>query len=182
MARPATIRDATQAIEVVRQSITILCAPDHHNDPVALDQWLANKKTGSFEDWISNPDNFCAVGELDGKVQGVGLLQKSGHLLLFYVAPGYERRGLGRSIHGALMAQAALWGLEKIHLESTSVARRFYESLGYKSSGPQKSWHGILQVFPYEKTLSVVSFNALITSMHCLIALIGLIEVAKTAA
>src|SRR5689334_10439097 len=111
-ARPATIHDAAQAIEVVRQSITLLCVPDHHNNPVTLDKWLSNKKTESLEAWISNPDNFCVVGELDGKVQGVGLLQRGGDLLLFYVAPGFERRGLGRSIHEALMAKAAQWGLQ----------------------------------------------------------------------
>lgn len=73
--------------------------------------------------------------------------------MLFYVAPGCERRGLGRSIHEALMTRAAHWGLAKIHLDSTSVARRFYESMGYKTAGPQKSWRG-LDVFPYEMFLA----------------------------
>src|SRR6478736_7384040 len=135
MARPATVDDAAQAIDAVRRSISVLCEPDHHNDPAILDRWLANKKPETFATWLSNPDNFCVVEEVDGRVQGVGLLNRRGELLLFYVAPGFERRGLGRSIHAALLLQASRWGLTELHLESTSVARRFYESLGYQSSG-----------------------------------------------
>ena len=129
MTRPATAQDAIEAIEVVRQSIAVLCIPDHLNDKATLDRWLGNKKPDSFETWISNPENFFAVEEVSGRVKGVGLLHISGELRLFYVAPGHERKGLGRNIHALLLARAREWGLPKVHLESTSVARPFYESL-----------------------------------------------------
>jgi GNAT superfamily N-acetyltransferase len=127
-----------------------LCEPDHRNDPATLDRWLANKTPESFVTWISNPDNFCAIEAFDGIVRGVGLLHRSGELRLFYVAPGHERRGIGRTIHDALISQARVWGLTRLHLESTSVARRFYESLGYRPAGSQKPMFGVLQAFPYE--------------------------------
>lgn len=150
MARPATVQDAVEAIEVVRRSITTLCAPDHRNDPATLDRWLANKKPESFAQWLANPDNFCVVEEVEGHVQGVGLLHASGEVRLFYVAPGQERRGLGRRIHQALVAQAASWGLSRLRLQSTSVARRFYESLGYLATGAEVERFGVLRAFPYE--------------------------------
>ncbi len=153
MARPAEIRDAAQAIEAVRRSITTLCEPDHRNDPATLGRWLANKTRDSFVTWIANPENFCVVEEVNGEVQGVGLVHRSGELRLFYVAPGHERKGLGRSIHEALVAHARLWGLPEIHLESTSVARQFYESLGYRSAGPQKPMFGVLRAYPYTKEI-----------------------------
>ena len=153
MARPATVQDAARAIDVVRRSITVLCEPDHLNDPATLDRWLANKKPESFAMWMANPDNYCVVEELDGSIQGVGLLHRSGELRLFYVSPGHERRGIGRRIHRALESHAQIWGLTKLHLESTSVARRFYESLGYRSAGPEKSLFGVLRAFPYEKSI-----------------------------
>jgi GNAT superfamily N-acetyltransferase len=130
MARPATLQDAIAAIEVVRQSITVSCLPDHRNDRATLDRWLGNKTPDSFVKWISNPENFCAVEEVGDRVQGVGLLHESGELRLFYVAPGHERTGLGRTIHALLLSRARVWGLSKVHLESTSVARPFYEALG----------------------------------------------------
>jgi hypothetical protein len=54
------------------------------------------------------------------------------------------------------MSQAKHWGLTKVHLESTSVARCFYESLGYRYTGAEKFFRG-LQVFPYEKTLDIAA-------------------------
>jgi GNAT superfamily N-acetyltransferase len=154
MARPATAQDASDAIDVVRQSITVLCVADHLNDTATLARWLANKSPASFETWISNPENFCAVEEVDGRVQAVGLLHRSGELRLFYVAPGHERKGLGRNIHALLLWRAREWGLPKLHLESTSVARVFYESLGYQPSGPQRLLFGVLQAFPYQKAIA----------------------------
>ncbi|HKE96976.1 MAG TPA: GNAT family N-acetyltransferase [Povalibacter sp.] len=155
MARPANVSDAVEAIEAVRRSIITLCVPDHLNDAATLDRWLANKKPESFAAWISNPDNFCAVEEVDGRVQGLGLLHSSGELRLFYVAPGHERKGLGRSIHEALVSRAAQWGLTKLHLESTSVARNFYESLGYRSTGPKRLMFGVLHAYPYERSVVI---------------------------
>jgi len=154
MARPATVQDAVDAIEVVRRSISILCEADHRDDPDTLSKWLANKKPEMFVAWISDPDNFCVVEEVDRRVQGVGLLHRSGELRLVYVAPGHERKGLGRSIHAALTSQAKRWGLKTVHLESTSVARHFYESLGYRPSGPQTFFLGSIAVYPYEKAIS----------------------------
>lgn len=153
MVRPASARDAARAIEVVRRSITLLCEPDHRNDPATLGRWLANKTPESFAAWISNPENFCVVAEVASEIQGVGLVHRSGELRLFYVAPGHARQGLGRNIHAALVTQARSWGLTEIHLESTSVARQFYESLGYRSAGPQKAMFGVLQAYPYVKDI-----------------------------
>src|SRR5262245_31925947 len=130
MARPATSQDAIDPIHVLRRSITVLCVPDHLNDQATLDRWLGNKTAGSFETWISNPENFCAVEEVSGRVQGFGLLHRSGELRLFYVAPGHERKGLGRNIHALLLARAREWRLPMLHLDSTSVARPLHESLG----------------------------------------------------
>jgi len=154
MARPATVQDAIEAVEAIRQSISFLCIPDHLNDPATLERWLGNKKPELFEAWISNPENFCAVEEVGGRVQGVGLLHRSGELRLFYVAPGHARKGLGRSIHSLLVSRAGEWGLSTLHLESTSVARAFYESLGYRPAGPKKLLFGVLHAFPYKKELS----------------------------
>jgi len=162
MARPATNLDAADAIDAVRRSIITLCEPDHRNDPATLGRWLDNKKPESFAQWLANPDNFCVVEEVDGRVQGVGLLHASGELRLFYVAPGQERRGLGRRIHEALVAQAARWGLTTLHLQSTSVARRFYESLGYRAAGAEVSLFGVLKGFPYEMTLQPAGIDRLI--------------------
>jgi putative acetyltransferase len=141
-------------MEVVRQSITVLCEVDHQNDRATLDRWLANKRPESFESWIANPENFCVVAESEGIVRGVGLLHGSGEIRLLYISPGYQHRGLGRRIHSALEIHALSLDLPKLRLESTRRARPFYEALGYIPAGAEKAHFGVLRVYPYEKPLS----------------------------
>ena len=155
MVRPANADDARDAIEVVRDAITA-CTADHQDDPATLERWLANKQPENFKRWIANPDNFCVVEQIDGKVRGVGVLRRDGELLLFYVAPDHWRHGLGRNIHAALEARASEWGLPRLHLESTLAARRFYESLGYQPDGPAKPLFGVLSGYPCTKPLQPI--------------------------
>lgn len=151
--RIAVSSDAEAAVRVVRRSITELCTADHRKDAAILDQWLANKTPENFRAWISDPDNFCVIAEIDGHVSGVGLVHRSGEIRLVYLAPGSQRQGIGRAIYAALEAQALAWGLRKLHLDSTLLARPFYEALGYHPAGAVTSHYCAMQCYPYEKTL-----------------------------
>ncbi|MGA8259121.1 MAG: GNAT family N-acetyltransferase [Arenicellales bacterium] len=112
-----------------------------------------NKTPEKFKEWVSNPENFCVIAKDVTRVCGVGLLKRSGEVLLFYVAPGCQRLGIGRRIHDALEAQATAWRLERMYLESTVLACGFYRSLGYQSTGPERSLFGVLRVYPLAKAL-----------------------------
>ena len=153
MIRSACVDDAVDATEVVRRSISELCKADHQDDPATLDRWLINKTPEKFKEWVSNPENFCVIAGDSARIFGVGLLKRSGEVLLFYVAPGYQRLGIGRRIHDALEAQATSWGLGRMYLESTALACNFYRSLGYQSTGPEQSLFGVLRVYPLAKAL-----------------------------
>lgn len=151
--RPANSGDAEAAVKLVRRSITELCAADHGNNAAVLDRWLANKTPENFRAWISDPDNFCVIAEIDGHVSGVGLVHRSGEIRLIYLISGYQRQGMGRAIYAALEAQARTWGLRKLHLDSTLLARPFYEALGYHPAGAVTSHYCAMQCYPYEKIL-----------------------------
>ena len=151
--RQAEQQDAEAAIGVVRRSIVELCVHDHHDDEETLATWLSNKTPQIFQGWLSNADNFCVVAESSGRLLGVGLLRREGKVLLFYLAPGSQRQGVGRAIHVALEAKAIQWGLSSLHLESTTDACGFYEALGYKSTGEPVQKYGVLRCFPYQKHL-----------------------------
>ena len=151
--RHAEQQDADAAMDVVRRSIAELCMADHHGDEETLARWLANKTPETFQGWLSNPDNFCVVAASGSNLFGVGLLRRSGQVLLFYLAPGSQRRGIGRAIHVALEAKAIEWALSFLHLESTADARSFYEALGYRANGGPVHKYGVLQCFPYQKHL-----------------------------
>ena len=152
--RRAEESDAAAAIDVVRRSISQLCVADHHDDESTLTTWLANKTPQNFLAWIANTDNFCVVADSDNRLAGVGVLQRTGEILLFYLDPGAQRQGIGRIIHAALEAKANEWKLASLHLDSTSLARHFYEALGYRAIGAAVPRFGVLQCFPYSKRLT----------------------------
>src|SRR5882672_1659038 len=147
--RHADESDAAAAIDVVRRSISQLCVADHHNDEETLAAWLANKTSQNFLAWLANTDNFCVVAESENRLIGVGVLNRAGEILLFYLAPGTQRQGVGRMIHAALEEKAQQWGLVSLHLDSTALACPFYEATGYRRVGAAVPRFGVLQCFPY---------------------------------
>jgi len=151
--RAAQIQDAEAAVDAVRRSITESCTADHRGDADTLAKWLANKTVENFGSWLANEENYCVVAEARGAVLGVGLIQRRGEVLLFYLAPEAQRQGIGTAINTALEEKAKNWGVPKLTLDSTLMARPFYESLGYRAVGEAKLHFGVLQAYPYEKTL-----------------------------
>lgn len=149
--RRALASDAPQATELVRRSILTLCEADHGNDPATLERWLGNKRPEYLERWIGDIDSFTVVGESDGTLCGIGLIHKRGEIMLFYVAPEFQREGVGRAICHTLEEHAMQAGLSHLRLNSTAAARAFYEALGYQSSGPAVHLHGKLWGYPYTK-------------------------------
>ena len=151
--RKATLEDAGNAIEVLRASISELCAADHKNDEATMARWLGNKTTEVFASWIYDSKNHVVVGIFEGELKGVGLIETSGDLRLCYVHPDRQRVGVARLVVAKLEAQARQWGVSEIRLTSSANARGFYEHLGYVSAGEPIHEFGVLWDFPYRKTL-----------------------------
>lgn len=151
--REAQAEDAQAAVDVVRRSIIELCGPDHKGDSATLAKWLENKTPGHFTRWLATESNYCAVALEHDQLVGVTMLNRGGEVSLFYLAPHVIGKGIGRSLHVALEMKAVSWQLKRLHLESTSVARSFYEAMGYVPTGGAKPRFGVLRSFPYEKIL-----------------------------
>ena len=152
--RAAVPRDAEIAVEVVRRSIVELCAADHCHDAETLARWLENKTVDHFLAWISSERHYCVVAGDDTGICGVGLIKNDGEIQLCYVLPGMQSRGHGRTILESLEAQARRWGLARIRLKSTSLARTFYERHGYRSTGVPARGFGITRPLSYEKDIA----------------------------
>ena len=152
-ARIAEPRDADVAVRVLRRSITELCVADHHNDPTTLQKWLENKTVENFHSWLAAESHFCVVTESNAEVNGVGLVDRTGEILLCYIAPESQGQGYGSAILVALEAKAGAWGLDRLRLGSTVLARPFYERHGYTSAGESTCGFGSSRCYPYEKFL-----------------------------
>src|SRR4051812_40295524 len=125
--RRAETRDTARALAVVRASITELCVADHDNDPAKLARWLENKTDAHFTRWLADPDNYLIVADLEGTLCGVAALHRSGEIRLFYVRPGWQGRGVGRALLSALERGARGFQLRELTLQSSALARPFYE-------------------------------------------------------
>lgn len=140
---------------MLRASITELCVADHQNDPAALARWLRNKTPETFRGWLADPENHIAVVEVDAQICGVGALRRTADLTLCYVAPGYQRAGVGHALLAALEAQARRWELTTIRLTSTATARGFYEHHGFQFLGESDPpAFGLVRHYRYQKQLS----------------------------
>jgi GNAT superfamily N-acetyltransferase len=135
MVRAARPADADAAVAVLRRSITESCEADHQGDPQTLRQWLANKTAEHFGAWLQQEENYCVVAALEGPICGVGLVNRGGEIMLCYVEPDAQRRGVGRAVYAALEGKARAWGIASLHVTSTLGARRFYENLGFTRVG-----------------------------------------------
>src|SRR4051812_9565770 len=152
--RLATSADAEQALDVVRQSITQLCAADHQHDEPTLERWLRNKTPEYFNRWCADPDNRLLVAVLDSALAGVALLRRPGEVHLFYVRPDCVRAGVGHALLLALEFHARAWNIATLTLSSTLTARFFYERHGFVSAGDSLLHYGVLRGYPYSKALS----------------------------
>ena len=151
--RAAKTGDAAEICTVLRRSITELCGTDHKNDPQILSQWLANKTEDNLRAWIVRDGQVYLVAEIDGWIAGVAAVSSTDGILLNYVSPDYQYRGVSK----ALMAVSEGWlkeqGLVVSRLASTATAKQFYEKLGYLPDGEAKTGRSGTPPFPMSKTL-----------------------------
>ena len=88
---------------------------------------------------ISADNTNVLVARLDDCLAGFGIMSYGvhvAHLILFAVAPQYQRSGVGRQLLLWLEKCAAVAGVVTIALEvraANTGAQRFYESMGYRA-------------------------------------------------
>jgi GNAT superfamily N-acetyltransferase len=151
--RDATPQDAEAACDVLRRSISQLCAADHRNDPTILGRWLNNKKPDIVAGWAKQPGNSLLVVVEGDAVIGVGSVTDAGEITLNYVAPDSRFRGVSRALLVALEARAAERGSTSCTLTSTETAHRFYQSNGYSDDGKPVGNFGTSSGYPMSKRL-----------------------------
>ena len=152
--RDATSDDAEAACEVLRRSISELCAADHGNDPAILSAWLGNKRPEIVAAWARQPGNSLLVAVERGAILAVGSVTDAGEITLNYVAPGARFRGVSRAMLAALEARAAGRGNARCTLTSTETAHRFYRSAGYIDDGAPTGNFGTTSGYPMYRILA----------------------------
>ena len=149
--RTATHKDAAAVCDVLRESIAVCCTADHHDDPVIVARWLANKTTENVKKWVTAPDSVALVALRRHDMLGVALL--TGHeLALCYVVPRALHQGVGKALLQSVEKAASARGVEVLTLDSTKTALPFYARNGFTPCGPVRRWAG-LEAQPMSKPL-----------------------------
>jgi GNAT superfamily N-acetyltransferase len=151
LVREACMEDADEACRVVRRSIIELCHADHQGDVHTLDLWLANKTAENMCRWIKQAHVFVATE--GNALLGIGAISSSGEIMLDYVSPEARFRGVSKAILTRLEARAAELAVERVVLESTATARRFYIAAGYLENGSPTKGFGKTFGYPMAKQL-----------------------------
>jgi GNAT superfamily N-acetyltransferase len=152
--RDAVAEDAPAACEVIRRSISELCSADHHDDPVILGRWLANKTPKIVASWIRKPGNSVRVAVESGTILAVGAVTNAGEITLNYVSPDARFRGESRALLMALETRAQERGNRRCTLLSTETAHRFYRAARYIDDGPPQGKFGTTSSYPMSKELA----------------------------
>jgi GNAT superfamily N-acetyltransferase len=151
--RRAAPDDAAEMSRVLVASISKLCAADHGNKHEAIAAWTANKTVSGITAMLANPDLLMFVAGRGNRVEAVGAINRSGMVILNYVAPEARFCGLSKALLARLEAELLALGFSEAQLEATATARPFYERAGWVADGPQAEGRAV-NGYPMRKRLA----------------------------
>lgn len=93
-------KDLERVSSICMNAFMISVAPGLSNEGVATFKGIAS--VGSFSSRM-NEDNIILVCEENEKIQGVIELKDGRHVAMLFVAPGAQKRGIGRALVSAIM-------------------------------------------------------------------------------
>ncbi len=77
------------------------------------------------------------MAEEAGRPVGFAEFEADGHIDRVYVSADHRRRGIGRQLLGAVVAEARRVGLARLFTEASITARPFFEAQGFMMLAPQ---------------------------------------------
>jgi putative acetyltransferase len=80
---------------------------------------------------------YVPVAEEAGRPIGFAELEPDGHIDRVYVSADHQRRGIGRQLLAAVVAEARRVGLARLFTEASITARPFFEAQGFAVRAPQ---------------------------------------------
>ena len=123
-------------------SITELCAADHGGDVDLIARWTANKTVQDVTRWMFSAGTTILAAYSGDDIAGVGGYLRDGRIVLNYVAPGFQRRGVSGALLARMEQALVDAGCTEAALTSTTTARDFYLSRGWQIAGPPEDDYG----------------------------------------
>lgn len=132
--RPYRPDDAPALLALFRDTIRRINSRDYSPEQVAA--WASEDI--DTERWFGRfTGRFVPVAEEAGCPVGFAELEPDGHIDRVYVSADHQRRGIGRQLLDAIVAEARRVGLARLFTEASITARPFFEAHGFAVLAPQ---------------------------------------------
>jgi putative acetyltransferase len=132
--RPYRPDDAPALLALFRDTICRVNSRDY--SPAQIAAWASDDI--NTERWFGRfSGRFVPVAEEAGRPVGFAELERDGHIDRVYVSADYQRRGIGRQLLAAILAEARRVGLARLFTEASITARPFFEAQGFVMLAPQ---------------------------------------------
>ena len=126
--------DAVTLLVLFRDTVRRVNARDY--SPEQVSAWASDEIRET--DWAGRfAGKFVVVAETAERLVGFAELEPDGHVDRFYVSADHQRRGGGRALLDALVAEARCAGTPRLYTEASITARPFFESQGFVVLSPQ---------------------------------------------
>ena len=132
--RPYRRDDAPALLALFRDTIRRVNSRDY--SPAQIAAWASNDI--DTVSWFGRfTGRYVPVAEEAGRAVGFAELETDGHIDRVYVSADHQRRGIGRQLLAAVVAEARRVGLARLFTEASITARPFFEAQGFAVLAPQ---------------------------------------------
>lgn len=132
--RPFQPTDAPALLALFRDTIRRINCRDY--SPMQIAAWASDDI--DTHSWFGRFNGrFVPVAEEAGRPVGFAELEPNGHIDRVYVSADHQRRGIGRQLFTAILAEAQRLGLPRLFTEASITARPFFEAHGFVVLAPQ---------------------------------------------
>jgi len=135
--REFSASDAPAIVDLFQRSVRILGARDY--TPAQVDAWAWRAPScAEVHERYSDGRLAIVVANADGALLGFADIEEDGHIGFFYRAPEAEGTGVAELMFQRLWSDAQGKGLERVYLEASEAARRFFLKQGFVETHRQE--------------------------------------------
>lgn len=132
--RPYRPEDAPALLALFRDTIRRVNLRDYSPEQIAA--WASDDIDEIA--WAQRfAGRFAAVAEEAARPVGFADLEPNGHVDRLFVSADHQRRGIGRLLLSAVIAEAERLGLKRLHADVSITARPFFEAHGFVVLAPE---------------------------------------------